>query len=389
MMLALVISVVLLIIGEIALTIRKDKKERKTLACVVDLLWTGVWLTISDLLDERLGISNFLLSVALSLIWALPLYVLERMVARCLRGEPFKKYYIRTENKENGMKTNFFILVAVFVAQLVPQGTWAQDIDDMLSMSQNIPLVSGCYRLDSICTTQKDGTPYGKSLLHYGADGMLTREEHWQYDGRTYQLCLVRETTEYDAATGLPQVSVSSQPDETGQLRQVLMEVVKSYVGQEPEKADLYQWSQDGWRMYGKVHADFDADGKKVAELMDFTAYGVTYRQFTSHEYDSHGSVSRSVSALLRSGHTLYSSETNYENQYDDADNLLEVLAVPEGGETLVSRYYWSGGATTAVPMPVRPSAGADGYFDLQGRHHGGRPSAHGLYIVGGRKVKY
>ena len=92
MMLALVISVVLLIIGEIALTIRKDKKERKTLACVVDLLWTGVWLTISDLLDERLGISNFLLSVALSLIWALPLYVLERMVARCLRGEPFKKY---------------------------------------------------------------------------------------------------------------------------------------------------------------------------------------------------------------------------------------------------------------------------------------------------------
>lgn len=286
------------------------------------------------------------------------------------------------------MKTKFLILAALLTTQLAPVTATAQDVDALLAR-ENIPTVSDAYRLDSICTMQRDGTPYGKSLLHYDADGMLTRGEHWLYDGKTYRLCLVRETTEYDAATGLPQVSVSSQPDETGQLRQVQMEVVKSYVGQEPETADLYQWSQDGWRMYGEVHADFDSDGKKVAELMDFTAYGVTYRQFTSHEYDSHGSVSRSVSALLRSGQTLYSSETNYENRYDDADNLLEVLSVPEGGETLVLRYYWSGGTTTAVPMPVRPSASADGYFDLQGRHHGGRPSAHGLYIVGGRKVKY
>lgn len=289
------------------------------------------------------------------------------------------------------MRTNAIILAAVLIAQFAPTAARAQDIDQLLLNRENIPMVADTYHLDSICTTLKDGTPYGKSLMTYDADGMLFREEHYVCQKDACELYLVKETTERDGITGLPLETVTSQPDGQGTLRQVLKEVTCSYHGREAERTDIYQWREDGWHLYGKTRVSFDRDGNKTAEVTDFTAYGVAYRKVINREFDSRGSVTMSVASTLRNGYTLYASETRYWNTYDAADLLMQTIADVTGGEDLVSRYYWSDGTVTAISSPRQQPASesTDGYYDLTGCRHNGQPTGHGLYIVGGKKVRY
>ncbi len=78
--------------------------------------------------------------------------------------------------------------------------------------------------------------------------------------------------------------------------------------------------------------------------------------------------------------------EITYEYLADDSNYLLETVTTTGGNRSVQHYYYSLHDYTPTAIKNVTTSTGDDAYYDLQGRRIA-KPSAHGIYVVNGRKV--
>ena len=327
------------------------------------------------------------------------------------------------------MKKNLFTLAVLLMMLAAPMMAQPQDqVFRMLSMvKKSQPVDVYATKLDSICIVSRDESPLEKiifeyddagrvnsehhlafcesmadfistekHLFFYGDDGMLLKDEYYRFMGDDFMRMAAWQVTEVDATTGLPQAVIYSERSMNLMLRnlQPVMKIsANKYCRDHLEDSDIYVWQSGEWLPAGSAHEDYDNHENKIGETVvlsgNISGAGMDYEEIVTYEYDHRQNMTRKTDEKKHKGQLYSQTETLYENHYDSADRLSEVLTIGDGELPTVGFYYWNDGTTTLVTALPRAFASGGGFVDLNGRRHSAAPSRRGLYIVGGRNVAY
>ncbi len=224
-----------------------------------------------------------------------------------------------------------------------------------------------------------------KQEASYNDLGQIIQIKTYFYRDGEYELGVIKEMSDFDAATGIPKLILIKS------YGQIVKKTVVTKINNYGIEDETEYWNKETWVEYRVTHYDYNSDGTIAKKTTD---YGGGYITVITYEYDEIKNVTKESSVTTYEGSVTVDGTyvDVYTNEYYDDGNLKKVTktTVGEEDEPDVDFYFWGdgkakGGDLTAINAVRKQMEKIQRIYDLNGRNV--KNPTKGLYIVNGRKV--